>query len=119
MPAGGQGFADRIELLIGLDRAAATITGMYVLDQKETPGLGDSITGESFRERFRDRPADAALVAVKAEPAAASEIRALTGATISSQSVCDIVNTALDNLRGPIREWSAADAAAGLEEPED
>jgi len=99
IPAQGQGFADRIELLIGQDPALTTITGMYVLTQKETPGLGDYIKGEDFRERFRDRPADRPLVVVKTDPGQENEVRALTGATISSESVTGIVNSAVENLR--------------------
>ncbi len=109
----GQGFADRIEVLIGLDAQVSAITGLYVLAQKETPGLGDYITGENFRGGFEGRSADAPLVAVKADPQAANEIRALTGATISSESVCSIVNGTLENLRDSLS--SEAAAAAGVE----
>ena len=87
VPTSGQGFADRIELLVGLDAECSVITGIYVLGQKETPGLGDYITGEEFRNRFRNKPTVRPLEVVKAEPAAESEIRELTGATISSESV--------------------------------
>ena len=40
LPAHGQGFADRIDLLVGVDVTVSTITGLYVLDQKETPRAG-------------------------------------------------------------------------------
>jgi len=103
VPAGGQGFADRIEVLIGLDAGVSTITGLYVLAQKETPGLGDYITGEEFRNRFRNKPVDESLVVVKSDAGAPNEIRALTGATISSESVSGIVNAALSNLRTALR----------------
>lgn len=105
LPAGGQGFADRIDLLIGLDAELSTITGLYVLDQKETPGLGNYITGEAFRGQFAGKPADRnrPLVVVKSDPEASHEIQALTGATISSQSVSAIVNRAIANLKEPIR----------------
>jgi electron transport complex protein RnfG len=111
IPAVGQGFADRIEVLIGLDAPLATITGLYVLEQKETPGLGDYITGQDFRDRFKGKPTDTPLVVVKAEPQADNEIQALTGATISSESVSAIVNAALANLKEPIRQQ--APLAAG------
>jgi electron transport complex protein RnfG len=112
LPAAGQGFADRIELLIGLDPAVTTIRGMYILNQKETPGLGDYITSADFQNRFRDKPADQPLVAVKSEPTADNEIRALSGATISSESVAGIVNRALTNFRGPLRAAATEPAAA-------
>ena len=102
LPAAGQGFADRIDLLVGLDAEGSTITGLYVLAQKETPGLGDYITGEEFRRRFAGRPAGEPLVVVKSDPQADNEIRALSGATISSESVAAIVNAVLANLMGAI-----------------
>jgi len=103
VPASGQGFADKIELLIGLDATASTITGIYVLDQKETPGLGDNITTEAFRRRFLRKPADVPLSVRKGGAAAAHEIEAITGATISSESVVAIVNAALRQFAGQLR----------------
>ena len=104
LPASGQGFADKIEVLIGLDTTLATITGMYVLSQKETPGLGDYIREPDFQDRFRNRTTKKTLVAVKSEPAADAdhEIQALSGATVSSWAICDIVNKAVARLREPI-----------------
>jgi len=108
VPASGQGFADRIDLLIGVDPPVDTITGLYVLDQKETPGLGNLIVGEDFRSRFDGKSAESPLVVVKDDPSPESnQIRALSGATISSESVANIVNQALANLKGPIRNLPA------------
>jgi Na+-translocating ferredoxin:NAD+ oxidoreductase subunit G len=50
--AGGQGYADKIELIIGLDPSADTITGLFVLQQKETPGLGNKISFPRWRNQF-------------------------------------------------------------------
>ena len=115
LPASGQGFADRIELLIGLDAEVSTITGLYVLDQKETPGLGDRIKGPQFREQFKDQPTEAPLVVNRNGAAgpggkADGRIVALTGATISSESVAKIVNDALGNWKEPIRRLDTAGA---------
>ncbi len=114
LPASGMGFADRIEVLIGLDAELSTITGLWVLDQKETPGVGDNITSpELFLKQFAGKSAQEKLEVVKVEPTAGSnEIRALTGATISSDSVAEIVNHAIQNLREPILKLSL-DPAAG------
>jgi len=92
--AGGPGFADRIELLIGLDLEGGTIMGLSVLEQKETPGLGNRITEASWLAQFDDRAAGQTLRLVKGTPSGEDEIEAVTGATISSQSVVDIVNQA-------------------------
>lgn len=99
VPAGGQGFADRIELLIGFDAAGDRITGLYVLDQKETPGLGDNITRADWRGQFTGKPTDIQLVVRKTKPDAAHEIEGWTGATVSSESVTAIVNEAARVLR--------------------
>lgn len=105
LPAGGLGFADRIDLLVGLDPNLNTITGMYVLDQKETPGLGNFIASEPFRSQFVGKSAEEPLVVIKDDPTAGqNEIRALSGATVSSESVAAIVNAAIENLREPLQE---------------
>ncbi|MBN1589805.1 MAG: FMN-binding protein [Pirellulales bacterium] len=103
LPAQGQGFADRIDLLIGVTPDVSTIVGLYVLDQKETPGLGALITGTKFQNQFRGISTDQPVVVVTSEPQA-GQIRALTGATISSDSVADIVNQTIANLKEPIRK---------------
>ncbi|MCX7817795.1 MAG: FMN-binding protein [Kiritimatiellae bacterium] len=99
LPASGQGFADRIELLVGLDATASRITGLYVLEQKETPGLGDNVTSEPWRRQFVGKPTDLPLQVRKGKAAAPHEIEAITGATISSESVTAIVNAAVRRLR--------------------
>jgi Na+-translocating ferredoxin:NAD+ oxidoreductase RnfG subunit len=59
--AAGQGYADKIELLLGLDADARTITGLFILDQKETPGLGNRIieTMKSMPSRVPPFPPEA------------------------------------------------------------
>jgi electron transport complex protein RnfG len=110
LPAYGTGFADRIEVLIGLNPDLSTLTGLYVLEQKETPGLGDYIAQSPFRERFRDRPLEQPLEAVQADPQAPHEILAITGATVSSWSVCAIVNEAVAQWRQPLLQAAAQQA---------
>ncbi len=100
----GQGYADRIELLVGLGPKADRITGLFILDQKETPGLGAKITDAEWRSQFTDKKTTAPLTAVKDGANAAGEIDAITGATISSRSVCGIINTAVADLKGRLSE---------------
>lgn len=98
-PGLGQGFSDVISVIIGLDAEAKTITGLYVLDQKETPGLGNFIQDEPFRSQFVGKATMPPLAVVKSEPVAENEILALTGATISSKAVSDIVNSTVARYR--------------------
>jgi len=111
VPAAGQGFADRIEVLIGLDAAGETIAGLWVLEQKETPGLGNKIVEDAFRGRFAGRSARADLTVTKAAPATGQQILAVTGATISSESVCKIVNQTVRDFRAARK--AAAEAPHG------
>ena len=99
IPARGQGFADKIELLLGVDPAVQTITGVYILDQKETPGLGNKIIEDEWRGQFVGKSAGSRLVAITGGGATGSRIDAVTGATISSESVCNIVNATLAKMR--------------------
>lgn len=100
--ASGQGYADKIELLVGVNPEAQTITGLFILDQKETPGLGNKIMEPVWRNQFIDKSTQQPLTAVKTKAAAPNEINAITGATISSKAVCDIVYQSLNNLRQPL-----------------
>ncbi len=97
--AKGMGFADSIEILLGVNKDASKITGLYVLDQKETPGLGNKIVENDFRMQFQGKTTDSPLKTVKSNDNSGNKISAVTGATISSVSVCGIVNKALNNFR--------------------
>lgn len=115
VPGKGQGFADKIELIVGLDAKAETITGLFVLDQKETPALGDNITKAAFRDQFKGFGTDVVLDAKRAATdRATGTIQALTGATISSDAVCTIVNQTVAAVKAPL----AAAAAAPTQERE-
>ena len=99
IPASGQGFADRIELLLGVDPRVQTVTGIYILDQKETPGLGNKIVETAWRGQFVGKSATEKVAAVTGGGASGPQIDAITGATISSESVCNIVNATLAQMR--------------------
>ncbi len=98
--AGGQGYADKIELIIGLDPNADTITGLFVLQQKETPGLGNKITFPRWRNQFIRKKTNTPLVVTKSKSQAPNAIDAVTGATISSRSVTEIVNRTIGDVKG-------------------
>ncbi len=100
----GAGFQDKIVLMLGLDAALSRINGLAILDQKETPGLGARITDEgSFLVYWEGRDFSRPLSlrkppAPSPESLSASEVNTVTGATISSQAVLGIVNSAREKL---------------------
>jgi len=95
----GQGYADKIEILIGLDTDLSTITGLFILDQKETPGLGNRILEKPWLEQFSGKPSKGSLVVVKNGAKDENEIDAISGATISSRSVTNIVNKTIIDIK--------------------
>jgi electron transport complex protein RnfG len=96
--ATGQGYADKIEVLLGLDALGKTITGLYILDQKETPGLGNRILEKPWRDQFVDKSTRISLLVIKGTAGEPHEIDGISGATISSRSVTGIVNTTLVDI---------------------
>jgi len=105
---GDQGFADIIELLIGVGPAGRDITGIYVLDQKETPGLGNKIIEESWRKQFEGKQTTPPLVVVKSAPTKEDDIEAVTGATISSEAVIGIVNKAVAQFKALLQKGGSS-----------
>jgi len=102
----GQGYADKIELLIGFGPRMQAIKGLFILEQKETPGLGNKISDWKWRQQFVNKLIDRPLTVVKTGARASNEIDAITGATISSRSVCAIVNNTINDLKDPLSKAS-------------
>ena len=99
--ADGQGYGDKVELLIGVDPDVQKITGMFVLEQKETPGLGNRISEPQWRNQFVGKSTATPLHVVKGKGEEGPDtIDAITGATISSRSITAIVNNTVSSLRG-------------------
>lgn len=103
--ATGMGYADKIKALVGLNVDGSKITGIYVLDQKETPGLGNKITTIKWNSQFIDQPADIPLSVHKRMTEAQKKLKdgkidAISGATISSKALAEkVVNPAVKKFR--------------------
>jgi electron transport complex protein RnfG len=97
----GMGYQDVIRLIYGYSPAEDAIVGMYVLESKETPGLGDKIIADpDFAQNFEkldvsltdDAQIAHAIVAVKhGEKKQPWEIDGITGATVSSKAVASLL----------------------------
>ncbi len=101
------GFADQVKVIFGYDAAAKRIVGFKVLEQKETPGLGDAIEKkQSFVSQFSGK--EAPLVPVKpgqTKGQKAHEVDTITGATISSSTVVKVINHALGRWTPHLDAW--------------
>lgn len=90
------GFQEPITVMFGYDAAARTLIAMKVIANKETPGLGDKIEKDSaFVREFHG--AAVPLTGVKKGSGAGrpNEMEMITGATISSRAVIQIINNAI------------------------
>jgi electron transport complex protein RnfG len=88
------GFQEELLLMVGFDPATSAVTGYFVLDQKETPGLGDKIERDtSFGAQFRGKVTP--IKGTKMTTTDASTVQTITGATISSRAVIRIINNAV------------------------
>lgn len=96
--AAGSGFQDKIELVVAVDRGFEKIVGFDVLASSETPGFGDKIKQPDFQKQFKGKTADK-LELIKSGEAKDNKILAITGATISSESVVKIINHYISNVR--------------------
>lgn len=103
MEASGQGFADVVKVIYGYAPATGAVVGMKVLETHETPGLGTKIeTDPAFRANFEalevkvdgsgNGIANPIVLVKPGKKTQAWEIEAITGATISSRAVTDILH---------------------------
>ena len=88
------GFQEELHLMIGFNPADTAVTGYFVLDQKETPGLGDKIEKDTaFKGQFHGK-----VVPFKGTKTTTTDphlVQTITGATISSRAVIRIINNAV------------------------
>ena len=105
--ASGQGYADVIKVLYGYSPADQRVVGFYVLESKETPGLGDKIEKDpKFLNNFKamdvtlTEAKDALINQIKTvkngTKTNAWEVDGITGATISSRAIGDIIATSTE-----------------------
>jgi electron transport complex protein RnfG len=107
---GESGFQDVILVIFGYDPLDETLSGMKVLESKETPGLGDKIfKDQPWVDQFFAGP-KTPLIPVKpgAGKGQPGEIDTITGATISSKAVMAIINNSIAEWR-PVLEKGVSD----------
>ena len=99
--ARGKGYSSTVETMVGVGRDGA-ITGLKVLFQQETPGLGARVSeilhGESepwFTRQFIGA-ADETAVMIRPD---GGNIDAITGATVTSRAVAASISSGLVALR--------------------
>ena len=102
----GSGFADKIRLVVVVDKQFKELRGFGVLGSNETPGFGDKLkTEDFFRNQFVGAPAEEfALSKTGDDKKIDSEIVAITGATVTSESVVKILNNFISQVKTRMKE---------------
>lgn len=98
-----EGAYSTISIATAID-IEGNISGIEILAQKETEGLGDDIVEDEFTDRFRNKTTAEPLTLVKEETSADDEIQGITGATISAQAVVTGVNDAVEFYNSQLKE---------------
>ncbi len=84
------GYSGEINMLVGISNGK--VTGISILAQTETPGLGAKAQEDSFQQQFIAKSIEDAFEAKK-------DIRAITGSTITTKAVADGIKTAIASYK--------------------
>jgi len=99
MPAGAvfvlsvRGWNPGIIALVGVDYNGE-ISGLEIIQERESPGFGDLVRGENFREQFVGNSAD--MEFITSGTATSNQVSAATGATVSSRAIFNGANAAVN-----------------------
>ncbi len=101
----GNGYQGAIKIIAGVDPSIKTMEGIEILESQETPGLGAEISLPPFKDQFKGLSLTHEIEYVKNEkPQKPYEIEAITGATISSRAVVNILNKGISDLKKDLSE---------------
>ena len=102
--AEGPGYQANIKMMVGLRTDLLKLNGMKVLEQLETPGLGNYIGEDPFQDQFKGLEFLPKIEYIKnRKPEKPNQIQALTGATISSKAVTNNINKVIMHVIDVIR----------------
>jgi len=85
------GYGGAIDMIVGVG-ADGKVTGVDIINQSETAGLGSNATKPEFREQYVGKGTISKVVKTGAKE---DEIDAITSATITSKAVTNGVNSAV------------------------
>lgn len=89
------GFGGPITMIVGIDPAGA-VTKVAIVSMSETSGIGTKTNDEGFLSQYTGHASE--ITASTKTTIAENEIKAITGATVSSKAVTAGVNTALKTV---------------------
>ncbi len=85
------GYGGDLKIMTGVDLNGA-VTGVSILSHSETAGLGANADKPEFKEQYKGKTSE---ISVSKTKASENEIKALSGATVTSEAVTKAVNEAI------------------------
>lgn len=95
----GAGLWGPIRAVVGFDDGNGRVTGIEFIEQGETPGLGARIEEDGFKAQFKGKKGPFTRVPEGTRSGKETEFDAITGATITSKAVEDILNRSVAKLK--------------------
>lgn len=95
-----KGYGKEINMLVGIN-SSGRVTGVKILDQSETPGLGAKVVQEEFQSKFEkllkenENPNFYIKKDVSKENGKNGDVDAVTAATITSRAFCQGIRDAI------------------------
>jgi len=103
--ASGFGFADKIELVIAVDKKCEKLYGYKVLFSNETPGFGDKIKNAYFSDQFKGAPVGKFELVKAGDPLKIDDtIVAISGATVTSTAMVNIFNMYIEQIKEQLKQ---------------
>lgn len=103
-PITGKALWGTVDGYGAVDAQIQTLLGVDFVKHSETPGLGGRISEDWYKEQFRHIDVSAQKPYVAYKPASEGNIDAITGATLTSNSVRDMVNESIEQFKQKIGE---------------
>ncbi len=97
------GFSGLVCVMVGFD-AEGKIYDTFVLEHKETPGLGTKMSDPNFKNQFKGKNPAVFKMRVKKDK---GDVDAITAATISSRAFCDALNNAHEAYKKAVEKLKA------------
>lgn len=99
----GRGLWGMITGAISLNPDLETIENLRIVSQEETPGLGGRISEEVFLNQFKKkRVAPQLLLALRQKATKVNEVDAITGASMTSKALIDMINESVIDFRDKV-----------------
>ncbi len=101
--AKGQGYQGTIKIMAVADKNFEKLLGIEIIESQETPGLGAKINESFFKNQFKGVSIRTSIEYTKGEVTSDNQIKAITGATISSASVVNILNKRIAEIKKALK----------------